>query len=246
MRAWNAILAAGVGAALTIGAAGSAFAEQGTVISSTSDTYPVGTSLADGATITLGAGTAIQILTISSRMVDLAGPFEGPIPSGDRVSGSFAENLASAVFQTDEGSPEIGGVRGIQDLKPNMIVPGTVVDTAAGGDTCLREGADFGLYREASTDGLGDWTVGELTQVSTGETVQVRWASLEYSVAWPEAMSYEDGQEFSIFMANTPLPVSFTVHVLPETDNAGELINWMAVRGCASQIQSVAAQLQGS
>lgn len=238
-------MAAGVGAALTIGVASSALAEQGTVISSTSDAYPVGTSLADGATISLGDGSGISVLTISSRMVELAGPFEGPIPSGDRVSGSFAENLASAVFQTDEGSPEIGGVRGIQDLKPNMIVPGTVVDTAVGGDTCLREGADFGLYREASMDGLGDWTVGELTSES-GETVQVRWASLEYSTVWPESLAYADGEEFSIFMANTPLPVSFTVHVLPETDDAGQLINWMAEQGCAAQIQSVAAQLQAS
>jgi hypothetical protein len=126
-----------------------------------------------------------------------------------------------------------------------MIVPGTVVDTAVGGDTCLREGADFGLYREASMDGLGDWTVGELSS-SSGETVQVRWASLEYSVPWPEEVSYADGDEFTIFMANTPLPVSFTVHVLPETNDAGQLINWMAERGCTAQIQSVATQLQGS
>ncbi len=246
MRAWNAILAAGVGVALAIGAAGPAFAEQGTVISSTSDAYPVGTSLADGATISLADGAALSILTISSRMVELSGPHEGPIPSGDRVSGSFAETLASAVFETDEGSPEIGGVRGIQDLKPNMILPGTVVDTAVGGDTCLRQGGEFGLYREASTDGLGDWTVGDLTSAETGETVQVLWGSLQYSVAWPEDLTYSDGAYFEIFMANTPLPVSFTVHVLPETDDAGQLINWMAERGCTAQVQSVAEQLQAS
>ena len=239
-------MAAGVGFALTMGVATTAFAEQGTVISSTSDAYPVGTSLADGATLSLGEGTSIQVLTISSRMVEVAGPYEGQIPGGERVSGSFAENLASAVFQTDEGSPEIGGVRGIQDLKPNMIVPGTVVDTAVGGDTCMREGAEFGLYREASTDGLGDWTVGELSSTTSGDTAQVRWASLEYSVAWPENIAYGDGDQFSIFMANTPAPVNFTVHVLPETDDAGQLINWMAERGCASQIESVAQQLQAS
>jgi len=246
MRAWNAILAAGVGVALSISAASSAWAEQGTVISSTSDAYPVGTSLADGDSISLAEGASISVLTLSSRMVELAGPHDGPIPGGDRVSGSFAENLASAVFQTDEGSPEIGGVRGIQDLKPNMIVPGTVVDTAAGGDTCLREDAEFGLFRQASMDGLGDWTVGELTSGASGETVQLRWASLEYSVAWPEELSFNDGDQFSVFMANTPTPVDFTVHILPDTGDAGQLINWMAERGCAAQIATVAAQLDGS
>jgi len=242
MRAWNAILSAGVGVALAIGAAVPALAEQGTVITSTSDAYPVGTSLADGATIALDDGSSLSVLTISSRMVEIAGPHNGPIPSGERLSGSFADNLASAVFQTDEGSPEIGGVRNVGDLKPNMILPGTVVDTAAGGDTCLREGGDFGLYRDASALG---WTVGELTS-STGETVQVRWQSLEYSVAWPSEISYGDSAEYSIFMANTPSPVNFTVHVLPETSDAGQLINWMAERGCTAQVQSVAAHLQAS
>lgn len=245
MRAWNAVLAAGVGVALTMGVATSALAEQGTIISSTSDAYPVGTSLADGATLSLGDGASVQVLTISSRMVEIAGPYDGPIPSGERVSGSFAENLASAVFETDEGSPEIGGVRNVGDLKPNMILPGTVVDTAAGGDTCLRPGADFGLYREASEAGLGDWTVGELTAPG-GDTVQVRWNSLEYSVDWPEDIAYENGDQFFIFMANTPSPVGFTVHVLPETNDAGEMINWMAERGCTAQIQSLADQLQAS
>jgi hypothetical protein len=245
MRAWNAILATGVGVALTMGVATTALAEQGTIISSTSDAYPVGTSLADGAVITLDAGASMRVLTISSRMVDIAGPHNGPVPGGEQVSGSFAQNLASAVFETDEGSPAIGGVRNVGDLRPNMIVPGTVVDTAVGGNTCLREGAEFGLYRQASEDGLGDWTVGEL-RTPGGETVQLRWASLEYSVEWPEDVAYENGDEFSIFMANTPNPVSFTVHVLPETSDAGAFINMMAERGCTAQIQSVASQLSAS
>jgi len=246
MRAWNAILAAGVGAALAIGAANPAFAEQGTVITSTADAYPVGASLADGETISFGEGASISVLTISSRMVDIVGPHDGPIPSGDRVSGSFAEGLAAAVFETDEGSPEIGGVRHVGDLKPSMVLYGTAVNTDGGGNTCLRPGTNLGLYREASTDGRGDWTAGQLTSNDTGETSQILWRSLEYSVVWPEDIEFLDGAEYSIFMANTPEPVSFKVHMLPETSDAGQLINLMAERGCTAQVQSVAERLPAS
>ncbi len=246
MRALTTFLAVGLGLALMFGAASQALAEQGTVIASTSDDYPVGTSLGDGFELSLGANTSISVLTISSRVVEISGPFEGPVPTGSAVSGSFAETLTAAVFQTDEGSPELGGVRGINDLRPNMIMPGAVVDTVAGGATCVREGAVFGLHRDIPENEKGDWTFGKLTSGAGGDDVQVLWSSLEYNVLWPEDLPYGDGDQFTISMHGSPTPVSFVVHVLPATDSAGELMNWMAERGCAAQIQSVVAEMQSS
>ncbi|MBN4046434.1 hypothetical protein JYU02_00360 [bacterium AH-315-P15] len=243
-RIWTAFLAAGFSVALVFGAAGPALAERGTVIASTSDNYPVGTALSDGANLSLAEGASVSVLTISSRVIEVAGPFEGLVPSGNAASSSFAETLTAAVFQTDEGSPELGGVRGIKDLKPSMILPGTVVNTGIGGPTCVREGAIFGLNRTIPEGQIGDWTYGELN--SSAAYAQVRWSSLEYNVLWPEELAYGDGDQFTIHMAGAPAPVSFAIHVLPATDSPGELLNWMAERGCVAQIQSVVAEMQSN
>lgn len=247
MRAWTAVRTAGLAAALILGSAVSASAEPSAVIESTASGYPVGTSLADGATVNLSEGETISVLTMSSRFVELAGPFDGPVPAAADVgNSSLAASLQRAVFQTDEGSPEIGGVRPLQILTPDMVVPSTVADAENGGNTCVNEGALFGLHRSIPEDSDGDWTYGTLTSVSTGETAEVRWNSLEYNVAWPDELPYSDGEEFTIQMADQPTPVSFQVHVLPESDNPGERITWMAQHGCTTQIQGVAAQLQSS
>ncbi len=246
MRVWTVILAAGASLALTLGAIGPAAAEQATVIASTSDAYPVGTSLGDGANLTLSDGTSVSVLTISSRVIEIAGPFDGPVPGANAAATSFAEGLTAAVFQTDEGSPELGGVRGIKDLKPSMILPGTVVDTELGGATCVRAGSVFGLHRSIPPGQLGDWTYGELTGPAASEAMQVRWSSLEYNILWPAELGYNDGDNFTIAMAGAPTPVSFEIHVLPATDSPGELLNWMAERGCVAQIQSVVLEMQSS
>ncbi len=247
MRAWTAVKTAGLAAALVLGSLGAASAEPGAVIESSAATYPVGTSIADGETISLGDGENLSLLTMSSRFVELAGPFEGPIPAaGNSGNSNLVASLQRAVFQTDDGSPEIGGVRPLQILTPDMVVPSTVADAENGGNTCVNEGALFGLHRSIPADSEGDWTYGDLTSVDSGQSVQVRWASLEYNVAWPDELPYSDGEEFTIQMAGQATPVNFQVHVLPESETPGERITWMAQHGCTAQIRGVAAQLQSS
>ncbi len=244
MRAWTVVKTAGLAAALIFASAVSASAEPGAVIESSTANYPVGASIADGETVTLANGETVALLTMSSRFVELAGPFEGPIPAaGNSGDSDLVASLQRAVFQTDEGSPEIGGVRPLQILTPDMVVPSTVADAENGGNTCVNSGALFGLHRSIPEGAEGDWTYGDLTSVSSGQTVQVRWQSLEYNVAWPEDLPYADGDQFTIQMADQGTPVAFQVHVLPESDNPGERITWMAQQGCTTQIQGVAAQL---
>jgi len=227
--------------------AGSAFAEQGTVIGSSSPAYPVGTSLADGMELSLEDGMNISILTISARMVELSGPYAGPVPAqGNSADNDLLDNLGDAVFQTDEGSPELGGVRPLVIMAPEPLVPDAVVDVDHGGAACVTEGSGFGLHRGIPEGDGGDWTYGDLSSDRTGQTAQVRWDSLEYNVGWPVDMAVEDGDSFTLQMAGADAPVNFSVHTLPQTDSVAERINWMAERGCVNQIQGLVTEMQAS
>lgn len=248
MRGFKALQAAGFGALMVVVTGSSALAEQGTVIGSSASAYPVGTSLADGQTLNLVEGAAISILTISARMVELSGPFEGAIPSqSDGADNDLLTNLGDAVFQTDEGSPELGGVRPLVIRAPEIQMPGAVVDASVGGAACVMDGGQVGLHRNIPNGSSGDWTYGDLQSARTGETAQVRWSSLEYNVAWPEDMSLEDGDQFTLQMAGETSPVTFSVYMSPVgTDTVAQRINWMAERGCVSQIEGAVAQMQAS
>ncbi len=239
--------AAGVGILMVAITAGPALAEQGTVIVSSAPSYPVGTSLADGETLSLSDGSAISILTISARMIELSGPFEGLIPAqGDGSESDLLGNLSDAVFQSDEGSPELGGVRPLVINAPEIVIPKAVVDADHGGGACVSEGNPIGLHRNIPADTSGDWTYGDLRSERTGETAQVRWESLQYTVDWPSEMTFEDGEQFTLQMADSTEPVRFGVYMMPETEDFAERINWMAQRGCSTQIEGMVAQWQGS
>ena len=223
-------------AMLALGAPG-AGAEEAVLVASTAPGYSPGMIIPDGTAVSLPEGSRTTLLLRSGRMLELGGPFQGPIPTTQANSSALAAVTAlidqrvdmSAAGATRNGAPLTARVTGGRQITVDVEHPATY---------CLGPADAIALQQPA----IGDQTV-MLERAGNRRTVS--WPADSSLAAWPADLPVADGDRFGVAGlggATGGVTLTFRRLATPASDSA-----WIAqalLLGCVVQAGPALQQLR--
>jgi len=99
-------------AAFVLWGSAAAIASTGTVVSSSSETYPIGTSLNDDSILSLTDDAVLAVMLSSGRIIKVLGPFEGAVSEEVEASETVMAKLGKILLEMEE-EVVVGGARGV-------------------------------------------------------------------------------------------------------------------------------------
>lgn len=231
--------AALAGAAFAGFGAGAALAEPAVVVKSSAGKYPVGSKVDDAATITLGSGASITVLTKKgTRTMKGPGTFKvGAQPKSNRAR--FANlTRTRAASRTATGAVRSAAVETTKrPLSPNLYY----VDVARSGTMCLTSLGQVRLWRPFN-EGIETYTV---TDAASGTATEVTFDDGE-SVAPldPALLAITEGGSYTIAGPEGADPASITIASLGQNYRAADqLATALVDKGCMGQLALMGEKL---
>lgn len=238
-RKFHLIAAALAGVAFTGLGAGSALAEPAVVVKSSASEYPVGSKVDDAATITLGNGATVTVLTKKgTRTMKGPGTFKvGAQPKSNRAR--FANlTRTRAASRTATGAVRSAAVETTErPLSPNLYY----VDVAKSGTMCLASLNQVRLWRPFN-EGIQTYTV---TDTASGTAAEVTFDDGE-SVAPldPALLAIAEGGSYTIAGPEGSDPASITIVSLGQRYRAADqLATALVDKGCMEQLALMGEKL---
>ncbi|MEM7701137.1 MAG: hypothetical protein AAF251_04300 [Pseudomonadota bacterium] len=231
--------AAMAGALMSGLGATAAHAEPAVVVKSSAGKYPVGSKVDDAATITLGSGDSVTVLTKKgTRTMKGPGTFKvGAQPKSNRAR--FANlTRTRAASRTATGAVRSAAVETKErPLSPNLYY----VDVAKSGTMCLTNLGQVRLWRPFN-EGIETYTV---TDAASNATVEVTFDDGE-SVAPldPALMTVTEGVSYTVSgpEGSEAALVNFTALAQPYRA-ADQLATALVEKGCMGQLELMGEKL---
>ena len=222
-------------AILALGAPG-AGAEEAVLLASTAPGYSPGMIIADGKSVSLPEGSRTTVLLRSGRMLELAGPFLGPIPTAEAGSSALAAVTAMIEQRVDMSAP--GATRhGAPATTRATEGRQVVVEVEHPATYCLGPADTIALQRPAAA-------AQTITLEHVGNRQPVSWPAGSSLAAWPTELPVSDGDRFGVagLASRTEAILTFRRLATPASDSA-----WIAqasLLGCALQAAPALQQLR--
>ncbi|MEM8975310.1 MAG: hypothetical protein AAGD43_24885 [Pseudomonadota bacterium] len=200
-----------------------------------------GKTLKAGSSITLAAGGRVTVLAQSGEVIKLKGPFSGPIKGSKGTKGGSQLAAVSKLLGTSRRSATLGATRAVTPGSGQRATPGNIwiVEAHRAGKACVR-GNEMMLWRPTA----GQPAIVALWPL-TGAPKKIDWPAGK-STHRVSDQPLADGVQLSVLAGgrNTAIVLS----VLPDDIDAapgGQLLQWMAARGCRAQANKLIRQLHG-
>jgi len=212
------------------------------VVESSSPDYDVGQILDSQADIVLGEKAEVMLIAEDGAIVQLSGPYAGP-PAATQLdsAGGALGALGQLVGQAEADAGDFGGVRGgtlddgflAQEIDDRRTSP-WLLHTGITGPQCVVAGADdINYWREQGAAAARM----EITRVSSGENVSIRWRDGESVAAWPESLPATPDEMYLLRFDDQLRSTNLLLRQVPAAvaDNGMATVAFLAANGCISQ-----------
>jgi hypothetical protein len=220
---------------LALGAPG-AGAEEAVLLASTAPGYSPGMIIPDGEAVSFPEGSRTTVLLRSGRMLELGGPFLGPIPAAEASSSALAAVTALIEQKVDMSA---AGATRHGARAPTRATDGrqVVVDVEHPTTYCLGPADTIALQQPATAGQI-------ITLEHAGTRRTVSWPSGSALAAWPTDLPVSDGDRFGVagLAGATGAMLTFRRLATPTSDSA-----WIAqalLFGCVVQAAPALQQLR--
>lgn len=220
---------------LALGAPG-AGAEEAVLLASTAPGYSPGTIIPDGKAVSFPEGSRTTVLLRSGRMLELDGPFLGPIPTAEANSSALAAVTALIEQRVDmsaAGATRHGARASTRPTDGRQVV----VEVEHPATYCLGPADTIALQQPA----IGGQVI---TLEHAGNRRTVSWPAGNSLAAWPTDLPVSDGDRFNVVGPTGAADAILTFRRLatPAPDSA-----WIAqasLLGCVAQAAPALQQLR--
>ena len=214
------------------------FAAEWLVLKSNSLDLKPGALLKGSASLVLGQGIYLTLISPTGTVVRLVGPFTGRpdsrLKGGTGADSKMIDTLRKLIAPEAADMPIIGTTRGQNaDLWRIELV---------------REGSHCIAFDESPELSRPDPRASLLLEVERagegGSKATVRFAEGQRTASWPAGIPLRDGETYR-FRANGALePHAVTVRLIPTLPDDPHRAAWMAEQGCLSQARRLLERLR--
>ena len=207
----------------------SAGAEEAVLLSATAPGYSPGMIIPDGKAVSLPDGSRATVLLRSGRMLELKGPFRGPIQIPTAEAGSSVLAAVKALAEQTVDMSAAGGTRSGASIVERATDGRQIVVAVEHPATyCLGPADTIALQQPA----LGGQAI-SLDRAGTPHAVS--WPADSSLAAWPADLPIADGDRISVMgrAGAADITLTFRRLAIPTSDRA-----WIAqalLLGCVTQ-----------
>jgi hypothetical protein len=214
------------------------FAAEWLVLKSNSPDLKPGILLTGSASLVLGQGTYLTLISPAGTVVRFAGPFNGRpdsgLEAGKNADRKMIDILRRLIAPDATDTPIIGSTRGQNaDLwRIELVREGIHCMASDESPELSRADPRASLLLEVARVGEG------------GSKATVRFAEGQRTAFWPAAIPLRDGETYRFRAAGALEPHAVTVRLIPALPGDPHRAAWMAEHGCVSQARRLLERLR--
>ncbi len=227
---------------VTIG--GSAYASSGfVVIWSTGETLARGKIVSPSQTFSLQAGQSLKLLSSTGQIVELTGPFNGDIESGNLAGDSdLLEPLSSFLKSADDADLALAVFRDLSFADNSVRGDLWGVEVGRPGNFCIRSDLPVVLWWPDAVKG----TSVALADTVNSNAARVNWENRNKQNPWPENLPIFEDHVYTSNIDISSHVHEFTVSRVPdELSSDVERVVWLSEHACRKQALRLLGEMVG-
>ena len=211
------------------------------VISSTLDSFGQGAIVEASQSIELGENQSLKLLSSSGKVINLIGPYDGPIDSSSEKGDSgLLDSLARVVTSADSQDLTLGVYRNISSAKNQVRGDIWGVEVGKAGNYCVPSESPIILWWPDAVEGIAV----TITDTSNSASFEVQWTGRSKEILWPEHATFLEGNLYTTQNELSDMSREFTVSRIPVAlGDEIEQIVWISENKCAAQAKRLLGEI---
>ncbi len=213
---------------------GSLYAASGyVIISSTTDKLNRGTVIGESQSILLKADQTLKLLSLSGKVIELVGPYHGPIESDGGVSDDgLLESLSKVVKSASSTDLTLAVFRNKSLAEEPIRGDIWGVEIGKSGNFCVPSESPVILWWPDPVQGVAV----TITDVTNSKSFVLQWSSRRKESFWPKTAAVLEASPYTSKIELSNKSREFTLSRIPgDLRNDIERIVWMAKQHCETQ-----------